>query len=442
LVSCQRLKPYVEFSPIRILHILLPVMRSFPVGFLSIAFRLAICEHHPYLSLLQAQATLIPAAESRAYFSSPSAAILPDKVNFIQLNAHLNATARYIGDAVDVAFAADVSLDEFGFQEVRTFRNDEMMALFVKRILEARGKIVTNEGELLGLVQWYDGAKEAQSFAQLQSELEEKPWVVDGVPPTPVVDEIHASAEYQKLIAPEAEPKRSPTYEDKWSEEPDAKRNNHATIPTIRSELRNVKLSWLAKSAIWKGVSKDVVDKLMDSENPKGAILRAMLAKEQMVAKAASKTGAEIKLTQHDAEQVRTLNLVSLSQQQNEQVVMKTAVNEIMQGQGKEQAKQREEAAATTKQRKPRDRKATAATPEPEERAGVWYDKEAFKEAFSHDDIVQLGSFAGIKGRRSPVNASQIQFMVTKDSMDALANLPAPSPLYLEIESPHPLWQR
>jgi len=70
-----------------------------------------------------------------------------------------------------------VMLTEEGYEEVAQLQSDLEMAIFVKRLLTSRGQCITNEGELMGFVQWYSGTKAIQSYEQLENEVDSMPWV-------------------------------------------------------------------------------------------------------------------------------------------------------------------------------------------------------------------------------------------------------------------------
>lgn len=83
---------------------------------------------------------------------------------------------------VAVGEGRTAALSEVGYQQI-AHSNHEMkrphMLAFARRILNAAGKVVTDEGALSGLMMWHDGEIAVQTYDRLRDELLRAEWVAD-----------------------------------------------------------------------------------------------------------------------------------------------------------------------------------------------------------------------------------------------------------------------
>lgn len=140
----------------------------------------------PRLDALSAQT----APENAAKRASPAEASMPGADGQL---SHTSPTSTSSSDSLasplaanslsgsenpeaSVAIAKLVDLSEGGYRIVAGFRDAEAMKAFIRRVVEMDGGNVYNDGDLEGLVPFYDGEAATQSFERLRWELQRVSW--------------------------------------------------------------------------------------------------------------------------------------------------------------------------------------------------------------------------------------------------------------------------
>jgi len=76
---------------------------------------------------------------------------------------------------------SDFYLSEAGYQAIAALHSDDAMAAFSRVLLAKEGKMVSDEGELSGLVPWFSGTSAVQTLDLLKTELMAKTWVLPDI---------------------------------------------------------------------------------------------------------------------------------------------------------------------------------------------------------------------------------------------------------------------
>merc|ERR1712232_1395968 len=89
---------------------------------------------------------------------------------------------------------ATATLDEAGYEDVVSMKQNGPMEAFIRRVLQAHGATVEKEDSLRGMVPYYSGEKASQSFEQLVAELAGAKWVLNFDKRTESILEVKASS--------------------------------------------------------------------------------------------------------------------------------------------------------------------------------------------------------------------------------------------------------
>jgi len=145
------------------------------------------------------------AARDKQYLS----AALKKRLNTNSTELANDALQTSASESADMG--EDFYLSEAGYQAIAALHSDDAMAAFSRVLLAKEGKMVSDEGELSGLVPWFSGTSAVQTLVQLKTELLSKTWVVPDVVPA---DENESKAMPWTSPVTEGELKKLPEFTD------------------------------------------------------------------------------------------------------------------------------------------------------------------------------------------------------------------------------------
>jgi len=145
------------------------------------------------------------AARDKQYLS----AALKKRLNTNSTELANDALQTSASESADMG--EDFYLSEAGYQAIAALKSDDAMAAFSRVLLAKEGKMVSDEGELNGLVPWFSGTSAVQTLMTLKTELLSKNWVVPDVAPA---DENEAQAMPWTSPVTEEELKKLPEVTD------------------------------------------------------------------------------------------------------------------------------------------------------------------------------------------------------------------------------------
>jgi len=75
--------------------------------------------------------------------------------------------------------ASSVTLDEDGYEKVAQYKNNGQMSTFIERVIKQHKGHIKNRGGLVGLVPYYSGASNMQTFRDMLEDLSSAKWVTN-----------------------------------------------------------------------------------------------------------------------------------------------------------------------------------------------------------------------------------------------------------------------
>jgi hypothetical protein len=105
------------------------------------------------------------------------------EVDSVHSNKFIDYVRSFIGSFIWDGTTAP--LNDIGYQAIARQRSDKQMAEFVKRTVHDMDLLISDEGHLLGFVQFFSGTKGVQYFARMRYQLigavrDWDPWIASG----------------------------------------------------------------------------------------------------------------------------------------------------------------------------------------------------------------------------------------------------------------------